>query len=240
MEWQDKGFVLAARRHGETSLIVDVLTAQHGRHAGYVRGGAASKRLRGILTRGNLVDLVWKARLAEHLGALRVELNIAHTAHLMDDALALDALNALCALAAILPERAPAPMIFDLFGELLAALLRHDLWPILLARFELVLLAELGFGLDLTQARSAHDKKIFISASGEVVKENMTQEAAKAKGLTLLPRFLVEDLSPTHQEIIEALRLTMWFLQQRVYEPRGQNLPEARRQLIKKLKKLNS
>ena len=233
MEWQDQGFVLATRRYGENDMIVDALTEKHGRHAGYIRGAASSKRMRGVLTHGNLVDLVWRARLDEHLGYLRPELATAYAVRLMDDALALDALNALCAVTMTLPDRAPAPEIFKLFKNLLESLSQPDLWPILLARFELALLAELGFGLDLAAARDS--ETAFISAQGEIIAACLSQEKAKDKRLARLPRFLIEDIEPTQEEIAEALRLTMWFFDKRVYEPRGQNVPQVRRLLVRKL-----
>ncbi len=237
MEWQDQGFVLATKRYGENDMIVDALTQQHGRHAGYIRGAAVSKRMRGVLTHGNLVNLIWRARLSEQLGSWRAELTTAYAARVMDDALALDALNTLCALTMTLPERAPAPKIFDLFKNLINVLSESDLWPVLLAQFELVLLAELGFGLDLSAARDS--LTAFISPQGKVVVADLSRAEAKDKELARVPRFWVENVEPIHEEIVEALRLTMWFFDQRVYRPRGQTLPEVRRQLVKKLKQVN-
>src|SRR5213083_2722037 len=105
MEWRDTGFVLAARRHGESALIVELLTAEHGRHAGLVRGGQSPRR-RALLQPGNLVAANWRGRLAEHLGNLDCELVRAHAASLLDDPDRLAALAAAASLvAAALPER---------------------------------------------------------------------------------------------------------------------------------------
>ena len=72
MEWQDEGIVLGSRRHGETSVIAEVMTVDHGRHLGMVRGGR-SRTMRPVLQPGNRVSLHWRARLSEHLGEFRVE-----------------------------------------------------------------------------------------------------------------------------------------------------------------------
>jgi DNA repair protein RecO (recombination protein O) len=109
MEWRDTGFVLSARRHGENGLIAELLTREHGRHAGLVRGGQAPRR-RAVLQPGNEVAATWRGRLPEHLGTLECELAAAHAAHLLDDADRLAALNSATALLlAALPEREPHP-----------------------------------------------------------------------------------------------------------------------------------
>src|SRR5437660_5122989 len=122
MEWRDTGFVLATRRHGESALIVELLTAEHGRHAGLVRGGQSPRR-RALLQPGNAVAASWRGRLPEHLGSFECELVDAHAARLLDDADRLAALNAAVALLlAALPEREPHPDVHASFGALLQAL----------------------------------------------------------------------------------------------------------------------
>src|SRR5579863_7331936 len=122
MEWRDTGFVLSARRHGESALIVELLTAEHGRHAGLVRGGQSPRR-RALLQPGNLVAATWRGRLPEHLGTLECELVTPHAARLLDDADRLAALAAATALLlAALPERQPHPDIYTLFDGLLTSL----------------------------------------------------------------------------------------------------------------------
>src|ERR1700752_44873 len=109
MEWDDTGFVLAARRHGETALIVELLTAEHGRHAGLVRGGQSPRR-RAVLQPGNLVEASWGGRLAEHLGAFECELVEPYAARLIDDPDLLCALTGATALLSLaIPEREPQP-----------------------------------------------------------------------------------------------------------------------------------
>lgn len=122
MEWQDCGFVLATRRHGENALVVELLTAEHGRHAGLVRGGQSPRR-RALLQPGNNVTAQWRARLAEHLGTFECELVAANAAALLDDPDRLAALNAgVALLSAALPEREPQPDVYASFGALLEAL----------------------------------------------------------------------------------------------------------------------
>ena len=122
MEWRDSGFVLAARRHGESAAIVEILTAEHGRHAGLVRGGQSPKR-RALLQPGNAVAITWRARLPEHLGTLDCELERAHAARFLDDPERLAALAAASSLiAATVPEREPHPDIHRSFAALVEAL----------------------------------------------------------------------------------------------------------------------
>src|ERR1041385_2466781 len=122
MDWRDKGFVLVARRHGETALIVELLTAEHGRHAGLVRGGQSPRR-RAVLQSGNLLEASWRGRLAEHLGTFECELLEPYAARLIDDPGRLCALTAATALlSVVLPEREPEPEVYALFAGLVAAL----------------------------------------------------------------------------------------------------------------------
>ena len=150
MDWNDEGFVLSARRHGENALIVSLLTRAHGRHAGLVRGGSGT-RSRGLYQPGNLLQAHWRARLAEHLGAYSCELVHAHAAVLLHEPLPLLALSAATTLVDIaLPEREPVSHLFDTLAALIDALDRAE-WGIAYVRWELDLLAELGFGLDLSE-----------------------------------------------------------------------------------------
>ena len=146
MEWSDTGVVLSTRRHGETSAVVTLLTAQHGRHAGLVRGGAGA-RARGIYQAGNEVSARWRARLPEHLGTFNCEMIAARAAALLDDPRRLAGLSGACALAeAALPERHPYPAVYAQFTALLDALERNERWLEVYAAWEVELLSELGFG----------------------------------------------------------------------------------------------
>ncbi len=148
MDWRDEGILISARRHGESSAIVEVLTRGHGRHAGVVRGGAG-RRLAPVLQPGARLSLEWSARLEEHIGTFRVDPIGAWTAAIMADRAALAALGAMTALiAATLPERDAHPELYARSLALVEALAGAPDWPARYAAWELALLAELGFGLD--------------------------------------------------------------------------------------------
>jgi len=150
MEWRDEGVILAVRPHGESAAIIEVFTAAHGRHAGVVRGGAGRK-LAPVLQPGAQVDVTWRARLEDHLGAFAVEPIRARTA-VLGDRRALAGLTAVCALLQVaLPERAPQPELYALTVAVLDALEagRAD-WPGQYLQWELALLEDMGFGLDLS------------------------------------------------------------------------------------------
>src|SRR5437762_9096012 len=154
MEWTEEGIVLTARRHGESSAIVTLLTREQGRHAGLVRGGFGRAQ-RGLLEPGNRVRARWRARLAEHLGTLTCEPVDSTAAALLDDPLRLAALSAATGVAeAALPEREPHARVHDGLQALLD-LLRGPatiaVWGQAHAGWERDLLADLGFGLDLTR-----------------------------------------------------------------------------------------
>ncbi len=150
MEWRDEGAILTVRRHGETSAIVEVFTAAHGRHAGVVRGGA-SRKLAPVLQPGNQVSVVWRARLGEHIGSYTVEPLRSRAVQVLADPLALAALNAASALLTLcLAERDPQPGLYVRTQALLDILGQGEHWPVAYLRWEMALLDALGFGLDLS------------------------------------------------------------------------------------------
>ena len=163
MQWSDEGLVLSVRPHGETAAILEVLTAKHGRYAGLVYGGR-SRRLRPVLQIGNHVDVTWKARLVEQLGHVTVELRHGYAAEAMADAAQLTALSTITTMARLLPERDPHPSLYEVTMFVLSFLDDATVWPALYARWELTLLGELGFGLDLGQcaATGANDALIYV------------------------------------------------------------------------------
>src|SRR5260370_32148610 len=164
MEWRDTGFVLNARRHGESGLIVELLTAEHGRHAGLVRGGESPRR-RSVLQPGNLVAASWRGRLPQHLGTLDCELIKAHAARFLDDPDRLAALGAATSLLlAALPDREPHPDLYAALAGLLAAF-DSGAWAQSYVVWECDLLAGLGFGLDLGScaATGANDDLAYVS-----------------------------------------------------------------------------
>lgn len=235
MDWTDEGIVLAARRHGESSLVLSVLTRGHGRHAGLVRGGGG-RRARALYEPGNRVRATWKARLSEHLGQFTCELVSADTARLLDDPARLAALASACALAeAALPEREPHPGAFDGMAALIRALPGPG-FAAQYVRWELSLLTELGFGLDLKScaATGAGDGLGFVSPkSGRAVSE--TAAAPYRDRLLKLPRFLIGGSEPDGEQLEQGLRLTGHFLAEHAFAMRPGGVPGARARLVERL-----
>jgi len=232
MEWVDEGFVLSARPYGEGSAILHALTRSHGRHAGLVRGGASS-RLRGTLQPGNAVDLVWRARLADQLGNYSCELKRSHAAPWFDDQARLAAVGAACAVAeAALPEREPHPAVFDGLGALLGCL-DSEAWPAAYVGWELGLLAELGFGLDLAACASTggNDDLAFVSPrTGRAVSASAGEPWRDR--LLPLPGFLIGRGNLTDEAVAAGLDLTGHFLERHVMHPANRALPAARTRLV--------
>ncbi|NKB50102.1 MAG: DNA repair protein RecO [Alphaproteobacteria bacterium] len=243
MEWTDEAFVLAARRHGEGAAVVQLLTREHGRHAGLVHGGGSSSK-RAIVEPGNRVQSNWRGRLPEHLGSVTLEVERSYAASLMDDPKRLSALAAACAVAEVaLPEREPHPAMFHATQALLDSLADtdDDVWPAVYIRWELGLLGELGFGLDLSTcaATGQSDDLIFVSPrTGRAV----SREAGMLyqDKLLVLPGFLAPsegtEISATADDIRDGVTLTRYFLARHVFDPLNKPLPGARDRLTDLLK----
>ena len=241
MEWQDEGIVLSVRRHGESAVILDCLTRSHGRHAGLVRGGR-SKRLRSTLQPGNTVQLGWRARLDEHLGNYTVELLRPRAALLMDDPLALAGLSSLAALSALLAERQPYPELYEATVLVLDLMGEGGPWPALMARWELGLLATLGFGLELSRcaATGAADNLVYVSPkSARAV--SAEAGAPYADRLLPLPGFFLDarKAAPSHEDIKQGFAVTGFFLDRHVLTPRGVKMPDARLRMLEKLMRID-
>jgi DNA repair protein RecO (recombination protein O) len=234
MQWTDEGIVLSVKAHGETAAIVDLWTRAHGRHLGLVHGGR-SRRLRPVLQAGNHVDATWKARLADQLGHMSIEMRRAFAAETLDDAAALAALSTITTLTHLLPERDPHPNLYEITLFVLGFLHDSTVWPALLVRWELALLDELGFGLDLSQcaATGSNDQLIYVSPkSGRAVSAS-AGEPYREK-LLALPQFLTKQRSGhvTGADVRTGFALTGHFLETRVLLPRGQSLPQSRARLL--------
>lgn len=233
MNWSDEGIVLSVRAHGETAAVVEVLTRQHGRHLGLVHGGR-SRRLRPVLQSGNHVQITWKARLSEQLGNMTLELERGFAAEAMSSAVALSGLSSLTTLARLLPERDPHPNLYEITLFVLGFLDDPTVWPALMIRWELALLEELGFGLDLSEcaATGSNDDLIYVSPrTGRAVSAS-AGEPYKDR-LLALPQFL-RGRSGSHvtsQDIAAGFDLTGHFLQSRVFAPRDAGLPEVRQRM---------
>ena len=233
MQWSDEAVILSVRPHGDTQAVAEVLTRDHGRHLGLVYGGR-SRKLRPVLQTGNHVDVVWRARLSEQLGAFVIEPRRAFGVEAMDDAAALAGLSSICALARILPERDPHPNLYEVTMFVLGFLDDPSVWPALLVRWELALLDELGFGLDLKTCASTGttDDLVFVSPkSGRAVSQT-AGEPYKDR-LLVLPPFLKgrADRTVEPADIKAGLALTAHFIETRVLAPQNQPLPEVRQRL---------
>jgi DNA repair protein RecO (recombination protein O) len=190
--------------------------------------------MRPLLQPGNVLSLTWRARLADHLGAFNIELLKPHAARVLDDEAALAAIGSLTTLAKHLPERDPHPQLYHGALEVLAALDDARIWPALLVRWEMMLLQDLGFGLDLSEcAATGTDANLaFVSPrSGRAVSRDAGQPYCDR--LLKLPRFLLEDdSSPARPDILAGFALTGHFLERDVLSPQGLALPQPRERLI--------
>ena len=236
MEWSDQAFVLSSRPYGEGSALIALLTREHGRHNGLVRGGA-SRRERGTYQPGNKVAAIWKGRLEEQLGNLRCEALGPGPAAFLDDPSRLACISASCALCEfVLPEREPHAVLFDAVEALLASLAGED-WASVYVRWELALLRELGFGLDLSccAATGRNDALAYVSPkSGRAV--SLSAGEPYRDRLLALPSFLIEGGPGDSDAVLSGLRLTGFFLDRHVAAPKQQKLPAARTRFIDRLR----
>lgn len=232
MEWRDRGTVLGGRAYGETSVIVELLTAEHGRHLGLVQGGR-SRRLRPVLQPGNAVEATWRARIDHHLGSYGIEGVKLRAAGIMDSAAALHAVNHLCGLARLLPEREPQPALHLMLEAMMEGIEDRAALPLQMVQFELRFLAALGFGLDLEACAATGltgDLHHVSPRTGRAVSAGAA--GIYADRLLPLPRFLRpgEASAPvTAEDLAAAFRLTDHFLLRDVFAPRHVAPPSARR-----------
>ncbi len=235
MQWSDEGIIIGTRRHGETSLIVELMTRAHGRHLGLVRGGR-SRRWQPVLQPGNSVTVTWRARLHDHLGHYTVEPTVQRAAWLIDSASGLYGIQLLAGLLRLLPERDPHPQLYE--GVVAIVDLLDD--PLtagsLIVRFELKLLEDLGFGLDLDScaATGANDDLAYVSPKSGRAVSRSAGEGWRDR-LLPLPAFLTAPPStppPSCDDVAAAFRLTGYFLDRHVFQPRGIAPPAARARFI--------
>ncbi len=237
MDWRDHGILLTSRRHGETSAIVEVFTEAHGRHAGVVRGGT-SRKIAPILQPGAQLDVLWRARLEEHIGTFQVEPLRSRAAAAFSGRLALSGLNAVVSLLSFcLPEREPHPTIYKQTQQLMDLLGQDDIWPLAYLRWELALLEELGFGLDLSACAvtGATEGLAFVSPK--------TGRAVSAEGagdwadrLLPLPLCLRGEGDAPDVEVATGLKTTGYFLENHVAPALGHTpLPQARARFVDQL-----
>ncbi len=232
MEWIDDGIVLGVRRHGESSAIVELLTRAHGRHLGLVRGGS-SKRMRPMLQPGNSVRAVWRARLDEHLGYYQIEGTRLRAASLLASSHAVYGVTHLASLARLLPERDPHEDIYGMLERTLDDFDDAGEAAVHLVRFELAMLAELGFGLDLENCAATGETSdlAYVSPKSGGAVSRSAGEPWRER-LLRLPAFLREGEGGSNgwsdQDLQDGFRLTGLFLLRHVLEPRGHGHSDAR------------
>jgi len=253
MEWQDKGIIIGLKAHGETSLIVELMTRAHGRHKGVVKGGR-SRRQMPLMQPGNRVEAHWQARLSEHIGLYRLEALDFTAAALMRESLSLYALQTVTDYLRLLPERDPYPGLYDILPLLFAHFDEPLLAGEIFARFEMRLLEELGFGLDLSccaatgrkcrllcaenippaQQQEDTAELIYVSPKSGRAVSREAGEPWKDK-LLPLPQFLLnfERRAENFAELADAFRLTSYFLLRNLWEPRGLPAPPFRASFLR-------
>ncbi len=258
MEWREDGIVLGVRRLGETSVIVEVMTRARGRHLGLVRGGR-SRRQQPVLQPGNSVAIHWRARLDEHMGTFVLEPLTLRAAQLMESGVGLNGVQLLGAHLRLLPERDAHARLFDGMSILVDHLGSPEIAGELMLRFEIALLEELGFGLDLSvcAATGRADDLIYVSPkSGRAVSREAG--APYRDRLLALPAFLVASEGPAGADgadrfrdpgaddaastdaLLDGFAMTGYFLDRHVYQPRGIAAPVARAGFLSALQKFHS
>jgi DNA repair protein RecO (recombination protein O) len=234
MDWTDEAVVIGLRRHGETGVIVELLTRQRGRHLGFVHGGR-SRRLRPVLQQGNSVHARWQARTEDLLGTMVLEALDLRAARLMATALSLQAVNLLCSLARLLPERQTETELFDLLQTILDQCDDRSTAPAAVVHFELAVLRELGFGLDLDRCAvtgRAEGLAYVSPKTGRAV--SLEAGHAYRDRILALPSFLLEDRAPIpgEDDLRAGFALTEHFLMKHVYGPQGRMVPDCRRAYV--------
>ena len=232
MQWTGEGLIIGVRRHGESSVIAEVMVEARGRHLGLIRGGRSVKHA-AALQAGNSVQLTWRARLEEHLGTFVLEVTDARAADLIADRTRLYAAQLLFDHLRLLPERDPHDRLLGLTIGLLDRTTADELGAAL-ARFELTLLDELGFGLDLLScaATGATTGLTHVSPkSGRAV--SRAAAAPYLDKLFPLPAFLIDEQgNPTRSDIAAGFALTGYFLDRHVWAPRQIEPPSTREALV--------
>ena len=235
MEWTDEAIILGTRKHGETSVLLEVMTRTHGRHLGLVRGGR-SKRQQPVLQPGNGLSVTWRARLENHVGQFAIELTNSRAAALMAKPMGTYGIQFIADLTRLLPERDPHPYLFQALQVIVDEFREGDVAGELMVRYELALLSELGYGLSLDKcaASGVTDDLIYVSPkSGRAV----CREAGAPyhDRMLPLPAFLRGQAASNRlsfDEIAQGFRLSGFFLEKHIYGPAEKNAPGLRQNFI--------
>ncbi len=240
MEWKDEGIIIGTRKHGETSLIVEIMTRRHGRHLGIVRGGR-SRRKQPFMQPGNSVEATWRARLDEHLGTWSLEATELRTARLMETPIGIFGIQLLASHLRLMPERDVHVHLHEALEVILSHLQDASIAAVLMIKFELALLDDLGFGLDLTKCAVTGTSDGLTHVSPKTGRAVCLDSATPwIDKLLVLPAFLAGKRHENHPDLadIEAgFMLSGFFLDRHVYYPRGQAPPIDRNSFIKAIEK---
>ncbi len=228
-QWRDLGYVLSARPHGEGGAVVALLTENNGRHSGYVHGAQSTKK-RALLEPGTLVSIDWKSRSEGQLGTLNLEQESGLPHGILEDSLRLAALLSACALCdSALPDREGHPGLFHGFQTMME-MMDQDIWAAAYIFWEIALLKELGFGLDLTRCAGGGDSRTlaYVSPKSGRAVSYAAGEAYKDR-LLHLPSFLKPNGGPLDaEEIHKGLQMTGHFLEHWVYAHHTKGVPDPR------------
>ena len=235
MEWTDEAIVLGTKRHGEAAVLLEVMTRGHGRHTGLVRGGR-SRRMQPVLQPGNSLTVTWRARLENHMGQFTAELITSRAAALMERPLGTYGMQFIAELTRLLPERDPHPYLYQALGVIVDEFREGDVAGELMVRYELALLSELGFGLDLSRCAatgSEHDLIYVSPKSGRAV----CREAGKPyhDRMLPLPGFLRGQAASNRlgfDELAQGFAISGFFLDRHFYQPTGRSAPDLRESFI--------
>lgn len=242
MEWQDEGIVLSATRHGESDAVLEVMTKNHGRSRGFIKGGLG-RRNKANLQAGNLLQVNWRARLETNLGRFVIELHHSPLGQMMGDGARLSALAAVMSVvASTMPEHENHPQIYAALKALVELLENDDgdiaVWACALARLELGILAGLGYGLDLSECAATGEKTDLIYVSPKSARAVSAGAGQPYKTQLLpLPAFLLEGHTelPSKEIAADALKLTGHFLDRSIWLVQGKGQPAARERLFSSL-----
>lgn len=241
MEWQDEAIVLSAARHGEADALLEVMTLSHGRARGFIKGGL-SRRNKANLQAGNKLIVTWRARLEENLGRFTVELLHSPLGLMLGDGMRLAALSAVTSVVATtMPERELHGGVFKGLAAVIGLMEHEDsslaAWGAALARFELGILKELGYGLDFSEcaATGGKDNLIYVSPKSGCAVSAEGGAPYKERLLALPPFLLGETAAPCANDVFDAMRLTGYFIERNIWGVRGKGQPAARERLMSSL-----
>lgn len=236
--------MLGVRAHGEGSVIAQLLTRENGVYAGLVQGGR-SKRLAPLLQPGNRVQVRWRARLSEHLGRFELDSEVMRAGRLLDDASALEAVRSACQLCVLaLPEREATPELYNALDALIDGILATSAWPRLYVHWELGLLAQIGFGLDLRRCALTGEVGTITHVSpksGRGVNADCAEARPFADKLLPVPGFLLgQQVEATRDELVRGLELSAYFLNRWVLWPSDRELPDSRARLAELILRMDA